>query len=244
MIGIYKITSPTGKIYIGQSTNIEKRWKDYNKMMRCKRQTRLYNSLKKYGPNNHIFEILEECTEDKLLEKETYWKEHYKVLDVPSLCCRMDGKGGKLSQFTKNKMSKSKLGKSLKHNLPILQYDYLGNFIKEWNNYLELSNYNDVKKICLTESFTRINDSLWRFKHNIEYPLKLNLPLSYVNKINKLYPILQFDINHNLLKEYKNNTQVINEFLKPLNKEKSSASIHACCKGKQKTAYGFIWKYK
>ena len=49
MIGIYKITSPTNKIYIGQSTNIENRWNDYYKMIRCKRQTRLYNSLKKYG---------------------------------------------------------------------------------------------------------------------------------------------------------------------------------------------------
>ena len=27
MIGIYKITSPSGRIYIGQSTNIEKRKK-------------------------------------------------------------------------------------------------------------------------------------------------------------------------------------------------------------------------
>ena len=29
MIGIYKIVSPSGKVYIGQSTNIERRWKEY-----------------------------------------------------------------------------------------------------------------------------------------------------------------------------------------------------------------------
>ena len=69
MIGIYKITSPTNKIYIGQSTNIKQRWNDYNKMIRCKRQTRLYNSLKKYGPKNHIFEILEECSESQLFHQ-------------------------------------------------------------------------------------------------------------------------------------------------------------------------------
>jgi len=29
-IGIYKITSPTHRIYIGQSINIEQRWKGYS----------------------------------------------------------------------------------------------------------------------------------------------------------------------------------------------------------------------
>jgi group I intron endonuclease len=109
MIGIYKIISPTNKIYIGQSTNIEKRFEWYKKIY-CKNQTKLYNSLKKYGPENHKFEIIEECNEEQLLEKETYWKLFYKVLEVPSLCCRIDGKSGKLSKETKLKISKSNKG--------------------------------------------------------------------------------------------------------------------------------------
>lgn len=55
--GIYKITSPNGKIYIGQSIKIKHRFKDY-KSYRCKSQRLIYNSLKKYGWENHIFEIL------------------------------------------------------------------------------------------------------------------------------------------------------------------------------------------
>jgi group I intron endonuclease len=114
MIGIYKITSPTNKIYIGQSTNIEQRWKWYKKLY-CKSQTKLYYSLKKHGPENHTFEIIEECNETELLNKETYWKNYYKVLDIPSLCCRIDGKGGKNSKETNNKISisskKSGIGK-------------------------------------------------------------------------------------------------------------------------------------
>jgi len=31
MIGIYKITSPSNKVYIGQSINIEKRFKSYKR---------------------------------------------------------------------------------------------------------------------------------------------------------------------------------------------------------------------
>ena len=48
-IGIYKIVSPSEKIYIGQSINIEKRWEKNYKTLKCKTQTKLYNSLKKYG---------------------------------------------------------------------------------------------------------------------------------------------------------------------------------------------------
>ena len=105
MIGIYKIIQPNNKIYIGKSIDIEKRWEKNYKKSNCKNQSKLYNSLQKYGWENHIKEIIEECKEDKLLERETYWKLFYKVLEIPSLCCRIDGKSGKLSQETKNKQS-------------------------------------------------------------------------------------------------------------------------------------------
>lgn len=111
MVGIYKIISPTNKIYIGQSTNIEQRWKWYNKLY-CKNQTKLYYSLKKHGPQNHVFDIIEECDESKLIERETYWKKYYKVLELSSLCCRIDGKGGKNSKTTNKLISKSNKGVS------------------------------------------------------------------------------------------------------------------------------------
>lgn len=109
MIGIYKIVNPNGKLYIGQSTNIEKRWRDY-KTLHCKGQTKLYNSLKKHGFENHKFEIIEECDVDILEERETYWKLFYKVLEIPSLCCRIDGISGYLSQETRDKISKGLTG--------------------------------------------------------------------------------------------------------------------------------------
>jgi group I intron endonuclease len=110
MIGIYKITSPTNKIYIGQSVDIDDRFRKY-KNLNCNRQTIIYNSLKKYGWEQHIFEIIEECPADKLLERETYWKEYYKVLEVPSLCCRIDGKGGYMNEETKIKIGLKHKGK-------------------------------------------------------------------------------------------------------------------------------------
>jgi group I intron endonuclease len=55
--GIYKLTSPSGKIYIGQSNNISRRMVEHNyraKKSNCK----LYTSIRKYGFYNHNIETL------------------------------------------------------------------------------------------------------------------------------------------------------------------------------------------
>ena len=75
-IGIYKITNPEGKIYIGQSINIPYRWEDY-KAFKHKTQPLLYDSFKKYGWYNHSFEIIEECLQEDLNQKEQYWVDFY-----------------------------------------------------------------------------------------------------------------------------------------------------------------------
>jgi group I intron endonuclease len=115
IIGIYKIKSPSSKIYIGQSIDIYRRWKFYS-FFNCKNQPHLYNSLKKYGFENHIFEIIEECHIIQLDERETYWKKYFldqfkgdweKVL----FCELYDSGGGPLSLKTKQKISNSLLGK-------------------------------------------------------------------------------------------------------------------------------------
>lgn len=80
MVGIYKITSPTSKVYIGQSSNIKKRFTEYAKL-RCKGQPKLYNSLKKYGVDSHFFEILEECTVEELNDREIYWGLRFNTLE-------------------------------------------------------------------------------------------------------------------------------------------------------------------
>ena len=57
--GIYKITSPCGKIYIGESGNIIDRWQKYSRCD-CEPQKYLHRSLKKYGADNHTYEIVHE----------------------------------------------------------------------------------------------------------------------------------------------------------------------------------------
>ncbi len=75
MIGIYKITNPNGKVYIGQSVNIEKRWNRYKNLIPkdCIGQPLIYRSLIKYGVKNHIFEIIELCNKEELNKLESYY---------------------------------------------------------------------------------------------------------------------------------------------------------------------------
>ena len=76
---VYKITSPSGKIYIGSTINVQKRFKNYNSLS-CPKQIKLYRSLLKYGVDNHIFEIIWEGAIDEMLFMECELGHKYKVL--------------------------------------------------------------------------------------------------------------------------------------------------------------------
>lgn len=82
MIGIYKITNlNNGKVYIGKSKNLENRWKQHVKKMKFSEQEKWHNQLyfdmHDIGIDNFSFEIIEECSVDKLNDKEIYWIKYY-----------------------------------------------------------------------------------------------------------------------------------------------------------------------
>lgn len=82
MIGIYKITNKANnKKYIGQSNNVENRLKNghLKPLLNNKHKNEhLQAAFNKYGIQNFLFEIIEECEEDLLNEREQYWIEYYK----------------------------------------------------------------------------------------------------------------------------------------------------------------------
>lgn len=117
IIGIYKITNPKGKVYVGQSIDIIRRWQVYKKK-RTKSQPRIFYSLEKYGWDSHIFEVLEECNKEKLHEREIYWKKFYLETfnndwDKVLFCDIYDRGGGERSEQTKRKISEKTKGKKL-----------------------------------------------------------------------------------------------------------------------------------
>jgi group I intron endonuclease len=117
--GIYKITSPNDGIYIGQSNDVIRRKWEYASM-KCHDQPRLYNSLKKYGWNEHTFEIIHKCLESELNNLEKYYIKFYNSFNTEH---GMNLTGGgdhyKCSEETKQKISKSRIG--IIHNNEIIE---------------------------------------------------------------------------------------------------------------------------
>lgn len=113
MTGIYKITNPNGKVYIGQSVEIERRLRAY-KGNKCTGQHAILNSLQKYGFENHFFEVIEECEVDVLDRRERYWQDYYKVL-TEGLNCKLTSTATQKQQLSieaRQKISQSKKGVS------------------------------------------------------------------------------------------------------------------------------------
>ena len=78
-IGIYKITSPSGKVYIGETGDLKKREYQY-RTLQCKSQRFLYHSLKKYGWENHTFEVIGNCLYEDLRKLEHLITAEYREL--------------------------------------------------------------------------------------------------------------------------------------------------------------------
>ncbi len=80
MIGIYKITCANNqKVYIGSSKNIHQRWaKHRHKLRKEIANPNMQNSYNKYGESSFIYEILETCEIENLIERESFWAKKYK----------------------------------------------------------------------------------------------------------------------------------------------------------------------
>ena len=63
---IYKLVSPSGKCYIGQTVNMNRRLSDYKNFHHCENQKKLFNAIKKYEFDNFEHVILEQLDEDDI----------------------------------------------------------------------------------------------------------------------------------------------------------------------------------
>ena len=106
MIGIYKITSPNNKVYIGLSKNIKKRWKGYSTNKKnAPQQRKLYYSFKKYGIENHNFEVLIECEVKDLEKFEIFYIEQYNSVEEGLNISRGGNYFGEVNKGKKHKDS-------------------------------------------------------------------------------------------------------------------------------------------
>jgi group I intron endonuclease len=109
--GIYQITIK-GKIYIGSATSLYNRMHrhlhDLNKKKHCNRK--LQNYFNKYGLNNFLFEVIEYCDVEVLIQREQYFLDTKKPFFN---ICKIAGNtmGVLHSEETKKKLSEMRKGK-------------------------------------------------------------------------------------------------------------------------------------
>lgn len=120
-IGIYKIKNIiTGKFYIGSSLEIKQRWQRHLKDLENNKHHSiiLQRAWNKYGKENFIFEILEECSIENLLILEQEYLDNY--LPVYNICPNAGNSYGRKDSIeTKMKKRKIALELGLKPPVPI-----------------------------------------------------------------------------------------------------------------------------
>lgn len=238
--GIYKITSPNNRIYIGQSNDIRRRILTYFEPKGGSSQVRLKASFKKYGIDLHSFIILEDCEESLLNEKERYWQEHYDVLSKSGLNCKMTttlDKSGRLSDETKKLIGDKTKGttKTCQSTMKkVYQYSKDGAFLQEYVSLREAERQTGIHSSSITHSIKGKGYSksaggyLWSYD-------KLQYHYGYVGQVGKV--IQQYSLDNIFIQQFES----ICSAAKQLNISKSG--IIRCCKNRQKQCGGFIFKY-
>lgn len=105
MAYIYSITNlENQKLYVGKTTqpNPYDRWKQHLQLARSKNNLNENNSahsmpivraISKYGANKFKFRVLEECADDKVNERETYWIERLDTCGKKGYNVTLGGEG-------------------------------------------------------------------------------------------------------------------------------------------------------
>jgi group I intron endonuclease len=233
MIGIYKITSPSGKIYIGQTTNFIKR-KNYYKNGAKPYQVRIYNSLEKYGYDAHTIEFIEDCLVENLNERERHWQEFYDVIGENGLNCRLtatNDKSGFLSESSKHKLSIAK-------KKVVIDGEWREKFAYDWSG----KNHSEQTKRKMSESAKgkkKTSEHISKLPQNQKgYKPK---PRSEEFKLNQKL----FNGKSRAVSQYDKNDILINQFISVAEAKRQTGikTINSVVLGKTNTAGGFKWKY-
>lgn len=220
---IYKITNLiNNKIYIGQtSRTVDIRWQEHQRNMyddKYKNIT-LYKAFNKYGINNFDIKIIEEVDNSLLNEREEYWIRTYNSYKN-GYNSTIGGNGQKICDI-KEVIALWNEGKLVKEIAIALGVDSH-----------TITNYLHGYGIDSSTIYSRAN----KLKDN-----SISQPIA-ARKAKEINSKSVYQLN-------KETDEIINTFnslsdaARAINKPNGISDISKVCKGKQKTAYGFKWKF-
>ena len=124
------------------------------------------------------------------------------------------------------------------------QYNLKGELINRFDSIHEASRYTNIQvtgisRVCHEKGKTTAGKYQWRFEGDTDVPMNIEKPLKKPPKVSKTHlSVIQYDKQYNFIKEW----NTIKEVAKTLGIR--TTSIVYVCEGKQKTAGGYIWRYK
>jgi hypothetical protein len=172
--------------------------------------------------------------------------------------CNLTGGGEGVSGFhhseeTKQKISIQRLGKKLsKETCKKIAQNKTGNAyklknipegkIEEMYKTKNIQEISDELKLAFTtvKNYLVKNDLYIYHKNRKSISEETKIKKSKLMKGKNSCPVYQYDLQNNKVNEFLS----ITEACLNLNKPKRAGDITAACQGKQKTAFGYKWKYK
>lgn len=225
--GIYKITNLINdKIYIGRSVNLKSRKSKHKTSIT---NTIISKAIQKYGHDNFKFEVIEYCDCDILVEREQYYMDLFHPYDENGYNLLKDSSYGgwngmKHSNETKKKMSKIKKG-----------------IYEPWNKGKKgVQEFSDKTRKLMSENSKGEGNPFYGKKHSEESKQKMSNKRKSLDMSFCMKKIVQKDkITGEKIKIWNSIAEIYIFFgSKPTN-----SIISKVCRGKQKTAYGYIWEY-
>ena len=160
---IYKVTSPSGKIYVGQTVQpFKERIKCHKKVSsNC---TLLKRAISKYG-DEMVYEIIEEVPIESLDERETYWIKELNSLAPNGYNCSTGGNDKKqLSQVLKDKIKDGVNIQKIEKN------GYLGDVVKSNNGFTPRVRQNNKQILLSNGAFKTNEEAIEVLKEYTRYP--------------------------------------------------------------------------
>lgn len=187
------------------------------------------------GEGSRGYKMTEEAKEKlSIINKgKTLTKEHCKKISE-ALKGKFTGNnssnyGKKLSDERKEKLRQSKIRKVKQLNKDTLEVIKIWDSITEATKSLGFISSSQIPLCCSGKRDTAFGYK-WCYAEDEKPPV-------YIYKT-KCKPIIQLDLNGKIIKEYNS----MKEAAEILNIR--AGNISNCCRGKQKTAFGFKWRYK
>lgn len=172
---IYKITNLiNSKIYIGQTNNIKKRWRDHKKTAKNPKFP-ISCAIQKYGINNFKIEIIEECAsrEELNIKEEELIKLFNSTDSNIGYNIRPGGAGSPLNVETKEKIRQAQL--DLKRKMPPESKLKLSNDRMGPKNPMYGKKLSEERKQKLKEDNTGFINKFYGRSHSEETKEKIRL---------------------------------------------------------------------